>query len=403
MKNLTGNNDNYTWTFKPTVTYNIASTTASAGLSGSNRKVFDGSGVTTAQINHGGSIEVTFTYPGSTDSSMYKLQDGDYTWNTSDHNAPKNVGIYTITLTDSGSATFEIIAKPISGVTISDNDQSKTYDGQAAGLDLDALSISGTDTVSGTALSDTGIQASDFDWYYASGNKLDEVPNNVGTYEARLTDRALTVLQNANPNYSFSEVNGTIKYMINPKDATDKLENSGTKTYNGQGTSVSDIINSVTWNPGGLVTGDDYEWMTKNTDGTYSVMTGLPTNVGPYYLKLMDSGITKIKNANTNYSFADGAISGEMNNKLNAGLHGQNSPIGESGPISPTSDEQAIGPKSAIFNHTTNSKNENAKKNELPQTGSAHEGPLAWLGSLFAGLSLFGLAADRKRKKKDDK
>lgn len=119
-------------------------------------------------------------------------------------------------------------------------------------------------------------------------------------------------------------------------------------------------------------------------------------------MKLKDSGITKIKNANTNYSFADGAISGEMNNKLNAGLHGPNSPIGESGPISPTSDEQAIGPKSAIFNHTTNGKNENAKKNELPQTGSAHEGPLAWLGSLFAGLSLFGLAADRKRKKKDD-
>ncbi|MGN8970654.1 MBG domain-containing protein [Lactobacillus amylovorus] len=38
LKNLTGNNDNYTWTFKPTVTYNIASTTASAGLSGSNRR-----------------------------------------------------------------------------------------------------------------------------------------------------------------------------------------------------------------------------------------------------------------------------------------------------------------------------------------------------------------------------
>ncbi|GMM22146.1 hypothetical protein LAYK10_14570 [Lactobacillus amylovorus subsp. amylovorus] len=39
----------------------------------------------------------------------------------------------------------------------------------------------------------------------------------------------------------------------------------------------------------------------------------------------------------------------------------------------------------------------------MPQTGSAHECPIAWLGSLFAGLSLFGLAADRKRKKKDDK
>lgn len=43
-------------------TYKItASTDASASLSGSNQKVFDGSGVTTAQINNGGSIEVKFT------------------------------------------------------------------------------------------------------------------------------------------------------------------------------------------------------------------------------------------------------------------------------------------------------------------------------------------------------
>jgi LPXTG-motif cell wall-anchored protein len=352
LKNLTGNNgDNYKWTFDTNATYKItASAEASAALSGSNQKVFDGSGVTTAQINNGGSIEVKFTYPGSTDSSTYQLQDGDYDWYSEDGSTkltsvPSQKGTYTIKLTSnglahlqaalnalagsgnvtlsadqlSGFAKFEITPKPISGVTISGNDQSKTYDGQAAGLDLSGLNISGTDTVSDTPLSKSGLTAGDFDWY-ENGIKLDGAPTKVGTYEARLTNRALTALQNNNPNYSFDAVDGTIKYTINPKAATDKLGNSGTKTYNGQGTSVSDVVNSVTWTPNSLVTGEyldlssltngDYEWLTKNADGTYTVMTGLPTNVGTYYLQLKDSGIAKIKNANTNYSFANGAISG---------------------------------------------------------------------------------------------
>ena len=102
LKNLTGNNgDNYKWTFNTTATYTInAATDASASLSGSNQKVFDGTAVTTAEINNGGDIIVNLTFPGSTENSIYHLQDGDYIWTNGE--APTNVGTYTIELTADG-------------------------------------------------------------------------------------------------------------------------------------------------------------------------------------------------------------------------------------------------------------------------------------------------------------
>lgn len=353
LKNLTGNNgDNYKWTFNTKATYTInAATDASASLSGSNQMIFNGATVTTAEINNGGDIIVNLTFPGSTENSIYHLQDGDYIW--TDGTAPTNVGTYTIKLTQAGlahlqaainkyagsgnakisadsltgSATFEIAPKSITDVTISGKDQEKTYDGQAANLDVNDLTISATDFVTDSPLSMKDITASDFDWYDAQGKKLDTVPTNAGVYEARLKSSALQTLQADNPNYSFNTASGTIKYTINQKAATDTLGGNGNKVYNGQEISVSDVFNSITWTPSDLVDGqsldlsnltaDDYAWYTKNADGTYTEMTGLPTNVGTYYLKLKDSSIAKIQAANPNYSFATGAISGEYTYKIN--------------------------------------------------------------------------------------
>ena len=347
LKSLTGNNgDNYKWTFNTNATYTInIATDAGASLSGSNQMIFNGSAVTTAEINNGGDIIVNLTFPGSTENSIYHLQDGDYIWTNGE--APTNVGIYTIELTadglahlqaaidqyagsgnvkisaDSltGSATFEIVPKSITDVTISDKDQEKTYDGRAASLDVKDLTINANDLVTDNPLSMKDITASDFDWYDTDGNKLDAVPINAGVYEARLKSSALQTLQADNPNYSFNTANGTIKYTINQKAATDTLGGNGNKVYNGHGTLVSDVLNSITWTPRDLVDGqsldlsnltaDDYAWYTKNADGTYTEMTGLPTNAGTYYLKLKDSSIAKIQAANPNYSFATGAISGE--------------------------------------------------------------------------------------------
>lgn len=347
LKNLTGNNgDNYKWTFNTQATYTINSATdASASLSGSNQMIFNGSPVTTAEINNGGNIVVNLTFPGSTENSIYHLQDGDYIWTNGE--APTNVGTYTIKLTQAGlahlqaaidqyagsgnakisadnltgSATFEIVPKSISDVTISGKDQEKTYDGQPASLDVKDLTINANDLVTDNPLSMKGITASDFDWYDDKGNKLDTVPNDAGVYEARLKSSALQTLQADNPNYSFNTANGTIKYTINQKAATDTLVGNGNKVYNGQETTVSDVLNSITWTPSDLVDGQsldladlteaDYAWYTKNADGTYTEMSGLPTNAGTYYLKLKDSSIAKIQTANPNYSFAADAISGE--------------------------------------------------------------------------------------------
>ncbi|KEK16338.1 LPXTG-motif cell wall anchor domain protein [Limosilactobacillus reuteri] len=402
LKNLTGNNgDNYKWTFNTKATYTInAATDASASLSGSNQMTFNGSAVTTAELNNGGDIIVNLTFPGSAENSIYHLQDGDYIWTNGE--APTNVGTYTIKLTQAGlahlqaaidqyagsgnakisadsltgSATFEIVPKSITDVTISGKDQEKTYDGQAASLDVNDLTISGSELVTDNSLSMKDITASDFDWYDTDGNKLDAVPTNAGVYEARLKSSALQTLQADNPNYSFNTASGTIKYTINQKAATDTLGGNGNKIYNGQETSVSDVFNSITWTPSGLVAGQsldlsklseaDYVWYTKHADGTYTEMTGLPTNAGTYYLKLKDSSIAKIQAANPNYSFATGAISGEYTYKISQAKAEITLPSTSDQTITWTGNPATIDPANFIPEITTDNPNE--KTIALPST-----------------------------------
>ena len=402
LKNLTGNNgNNYKWIFNTQATYTINSATdASASLSGSNQMIFNGSAVTTAEINNGGNIVVNLTFPGSTENSIYHLQDGDYIWN--DGAAPTNVGTYTIKLTQAGlahlqaaidqyagsgnakisadsltgSATFEIVPKSISDVTVSGNNQEKTYDGQAASLDVNDLTISATDLVTDSPLSMKDITASDFDWYDAQGKKLEAIPTDAGTYEARLKPSALQALQKDNPNYSFNTASGMIKYTINQKAATDTLGGNGNKAYNGQETTVSDVLNSITWTPSGLVDGqsldlsklsaDDYAWYTKNADGTYTEMAGLPTNAGTYYLKLKDSSIAKIQAANPNYSFATGAIGGEYTYDISQANAVITLPNTSDQTVTWTGNPATIDPANFIPEITTDNPNE--KTIALPST-----------------------------------
>lgn len=219
----------------------------------------------------------------------------------------------------------------------------------------------------------------------AQGNKLDAIPTNAGVYEARLKSSALQTLQADNPNYSFNTANGTIKYTINQKAATDTLGGNGKKIYNGQGTSVSDVLNSITWTPGSLVDGqsldlsnltaDDYAWYTKNADGTYTEMTGLPTNAGTYYLKLKDSSIAKIQAANPNYSFATGAISGEYTYKINQANATITLPDTSTQTITWTGNPATIKPANFIPEITTDNPNEQtiALPSDLQLTASDYE------------------------------
>lgn len=255
LKQLTGNNGaNYKWTFKTTANYIVTAATADAKLNGSNQKTFDGTAVTTAQVNSNGQILVHFTFPGSTTESTYALQDGDYIWNAG--SAPVNAGTYTITLNkqsilahlqDSlkkqvnanvtisaddlgGQASFTITPKTITDITISGSDQSKTYNGKSADLDVNGLKITANGTVTNTPLVNPGITASDFTWYDAAGKKLDGVPTDAGTYQAHLNANTLVALQKANPNYKLN-ISSKAKFTL---DATLTIEFEDTQEGNKQ-------------------------------------------------------------------------------------------------------------------------------------------------------------------------
>lgn len=255
LKQLTGNNGaNYKWTFKTTANYIVTAATADAKLNGSNQKTFDGTAVTTAQVNSNGQILVHFTFPGSTTESTYALQDGDYIWNAG--SAPVNAGTYTITLNKQsilahlqdalkkqvnanvtisaddlgGQASFTITPKAITDITISGSDQSKTYNGKSADLYVNGLKITVNGTVTNTPLVNPGITASDFTWYDAAGKKLDGVPTDAGTYQAHLNANTLVALQKANPNYKLN-ISSKAKFTL---DATLTIEFEDTQEGNKQ-------------------------------------------------------------------------------------------------------------------------------------------------------------------------
>lgn len=297
LKQLTGNNGaNYKWTFKTTANYIVTAATADAKLNGSNQKTFDSTAVTTAQVNSNGQILVHFTFPGSTTESTYALQDGDYIWNAG--SAPVNAGTYTITLNKQsilahlqdalkkqvngnvtisaddlgGQASFTITPKAITDITISGRDQSKTYNGKSADLDVNGLKITANGTITNTPLVNPGITASDFTWYDAAGKRLDGVPTDAGTYQAHLNANTLVVLQKANPNYKLN-ISSKAKFTL---DATLTIEFEDTQEGNKQvgQTITKSGVAGYTTNPNKVeqvkVTGNDKD---SEVTVTYTVNT----------------------------------------------------------------------------------------------------------------------------------
>ena len=129
-----------------------------------------------------------------------------------------------------GQASFTITPKAITDITISGSDQSKTYNGKSADLDVNGLKITANGTVTNTPLVNPGITASDFTWYDAAGKKLDGVPTDAGTYQAHLNANTLVALQKANPNYKLN-ISSKAKFTL---DATLTIEFEDTQEGNKQ-------------------------------------------------------------------------------------------------------------------------------------------------------------------------
>lgn len=317
--------------------YIITEANATANLSGNSSKTYDGNPVTTTEVNSkDGTVEVTITIPNSSETVTYKLQDGDYTWNTLNGDAPTDAGDYTfklspealtnlqsaidgkwgkgnVKITDSdlnGEATFTINKADI---TISGNgSQTGTYTGNPQVVDPGNFPITLTPEGDGPVptIPAGTLTSNDFVVKDKDGKTVD--PTDVGDYTVYLTPAAIQKLEKLNPNYNWptTEQNvGTLTIIPAVMDIT--LSGNGSKVSDGQPAKVelstlADNLTGNNLNKDGLTLAD-FSWNTPDGNA--------PSEVGNYTITLNEKGLKKLQADNSNYTVN---VSGEFKYTITA-------------------------------------------------------------------------------------
>ena len=336
INKITTANPNYGLTLGTNVfTYTIKAVDATAKLTGNNRKIYNGQATTTAEVNSNGQIKVALDYLGKTEN--YTLQTGDYTWSTSDGNAPTDVGTYTIKLTsagltnlqkvinakngvgnvnlitaanNAGTANFEII-KAIPSASFTGQDQ-KTYDGTPIAGYVPTL------TITAPGPHDVALVAgTDYVWT-KDGQTFTTAPTDVGEYTVSLTSKGIGKIKAANAanlDWSNVTINENASYTISKAQATVNFDNPASQTVEyGKNTfdanNFKPIIstnNQVTVNiPEGValsVDAGDFEFTAANGDKT----TTVPTELGTYTVTLSENGFKKLQSQTNNYNWINAA------------------------------------------------------------------------------------------------
>ncbi|NME21035.1 DUF1542 domain-containing protein, partial [Lactobacillus johnsonii] len=157
------------------------------------------------------------------------------------------------------------------------------------------------------------ISASDYSWYTMGKDgqyvKFDGKPTNAGTYYLILNRDYINKLDQANPNYDITKVDGAFTYIINKATATLNLAGSQDANYNGQSIAINygnfplsiKTSNDLTLTlPSGksLDAGD-----VEITDANGNKVTA-PTAIGTYTIKLTQAGLQKFESQTDNYAWA---------------------------------------------------------------------------------------------------
>lgn len=284
IKNQFGNNS-IVWTSdgKSTITsnatYTIKQANVTTELSGNNSMTYNGSAVTTNDLySQDSTIKVVINGTDITNlPQTFELKEGDYVWQTTDGQAPKDVGNYQIKLTatginhiqkqindalgegnvaltttadDAGTANFEIKQAVAENVQLYGNEQSP-YDGHVVTFDPTNPEVKnnfGFHNVEGLTI--PNFTSADFDWYDASGKNKINAPTNAGHYVLKLNDQGKQALADANKNYTFvdqngkSTISGQITYVVTPAELVVKVTGKASKVYNNQNAKITqDQIN----------------------------------------------------------------------------------------------------------------------------------------------------------------
>ncbi len=304
--------------------YVITEAKASADLSGNSFKMYDGKPVTTAEINaKNGTVEVTITIPNSHETVIYKLQTGDYTWNTPNVDAPTDVGSYTLSLSETGltnlqsaidgkwgkgnvkitdndlkgEATFTI-NRP--NITISgEHDQTETYTGNPQVIDPNTFPITLKPDGDGPVptIPDGTLTSGDFVVKDKDGKPVD--PTDVGDYTVYLTPDGVEKLKKLNPNYNWPTTDQKVGTLtVTPASMNVTLAGNDSKVSDGRSANValSTLLDNLTGKKLNKdeLTLDDFTWNTP--DGK------APNEVGNYTITLNENGLKKLQDNNPNYT-----------------------------------------------------------------------------------------------------
>lgn len=389
FKTLQKDNPNYALSQPQFATYTITQAQATASLSGSNSSTYTGNPISTAEVNSNHQIKVTLNFPGVTDSNnTYTLVDGDYTWSTNNGNAPTATGTYTITLTQTGinhiesqivklagsgqnnrpNVTFAtnaitgsaryMITRANATATIGGNFE-RTYDGRAVnGTSVyGAIDWSAHDTSNNVDFNlQHEISANDYSWYTKDGDqyvKFNGRPVNAGTYYLILNQDYVDKLDQENPNYHFTAVNGAFTYTINKAQAMVNLSGSQSNLYTGKAVEINynNFPASITTNngltidvPAGVqLSRDDIEITDANGNSVAA-----PTQIGTYTLRLTESGLQKFESQTDNYNWnsaGSGILSITRNTDVSVKLSGNENIVysGTTAEISPSNFRITLG------------------------------------------------------------
>lgn len=363
------NSDNVEWAATASAgkgSYTIDQAKVTADLSGNNSMIYNGSHVTTADLyTEGSTIKVAINGTGIANlPKSFTLEDGDYTWSTSDNQSPVNVGNYTIKLTqaginkiqsqidqvvgagnvvltttadDGGSASFEIKQAVAANVQLYGRENT-IYNGNPVSFDptkTETANNFGFHNVENLTV--PTFTASDFTWYDGQGNKLSSAPTNAGTYYLKLNTQGEKAFADANPNYTFEEngkstISGEIPYVVTPAELTIGVSGSASKVFNDKNAEITQeqinngdiklVWGNSTTEPTDLgkftLTPSDLEVVDANGKHAIHANAGIgadgqPVKGNPYKVQLTADAIKRIKQLSgaANYKISQSAKSGE--------------------------------------------------------------------------------------------
>lgn len=284
----------------------------------------------TAKLNMDDDGVVFSGYKGTGTWPKYDLTKAGYTA-IIDNQAATEVPSATVT-PDTKDATVNVTyVQNAATVTISGSTQSKTYDGQPAMI-TDAIAQQISHQVNAdahltlpTGTNQVKLTKDDFSIASEDGNILSGNPTNVGTYHIVLNAKGLAKFQKLSSNFTWTYDPQTsyVVYTINKaKAGSITFKADAQKTYDGSAvlnsssfaSAPSIVISDENGRPlAGLASytfqSGDFEFVdaagnvTPATIDTNGAVSG-PVNVGTYTVRLTQSGLNRIEQANPNVDFS---------------------------------------------------------------------------------------------------